>query len=52
MLDNLGKIPAVGDRFHYDNLDVEILKVDGRRAAEIRLRVEPRSDDEDEEDDD
>ena len=52
VLDNLGKIPAVGDRFHYDNLDVEILKVDGRRAAEIRLRVEPRSDDEDEEDDD
>lgn len=52
VLDNLGKIPAVGDRFHYDNLDVEILKVDGRRAAEIRLRVEPRSDNEDEEDDD
>lgn len=52
VLDNLGKIPAVGDRFHYDNLDVEILKVDGRRAAEIRLRVEPRSDDEDEENDD
>ncbi len=39
VLDNLSKIPEVGDRFTYENLEVEVLEIDGRRASEIRIRV-------------
>ena len=49
VLDNLDKIPEVGDSFEYQNLSVEVIKVDGRRAAEIKLIVNPIID-EDEED--
>ena len=48
VMDNLGKVPEVGDSFSYDNLDIEVIKVDGRRAAEISLTVNPKSDEEDE----
>lgn len=48
VMDNLGKVPEVGDSFSYDNLDIEVIKVDGRRAAEINLIVNPKSDDEEE----
>ncbi len=48
VMDNLGKVPEVGDAFSYDNLDIEVIKVDGRRAAEISLTVNPKSDGEDE----
>ena len=47
VMDNLGKIPEVGDSFSYDNLDFEVIKVDGRRAAEVNLTVNPKEDDED-----
>lgn len=51
VLDNLGKIPEVGDKFDYENLSVEVISSNGRRAAEIKLTVHPVSDeDEDEED--
>ncbi len=43
----LGKIPEVGDRFDYENLSVEVMAVDGRRAAEIKITVHPIEDDED-----
>ena len=46
VMDNLGKVPEVGDSFSYDNLDIEVIKVDGRRAAEINLIVNPKEDDE------
>lgn len=46
VLDNLGKIPEVGDKFDFDNLSVEVLKVDGRRAAEIKITVHPVEDEE------
>ena len=46
VMDNLGKVPEVGDSFSYDNLDIEVIKVDGRRAAEISLTVNPEVDDE------
>ena len=51
VLDNLGKIPEVGDTFDFDNLSVEVLKIDGRRASEIKLVVHPEED-EDEKDKD
>ena len=47
VLDNLGKIPEVGDRFEFENLSVEVMKVEGRRAAEIRLKVNPIVDEDD-----
>ena len=46
VIDNLGKVPEVGDSFSYDNLDIEVIKVDGRRAAEINLTVNPKQDEE------
>lgn len=51
VLDNLGKIPEVGDTFDFENLSVEVLKIDGRRASEIKLVVHPEED-EDEKDKD
>ncbi len=47
VLDNLGKIPQVGDEFEFENLSVKIIKVDGRRAAEIKLTVHPVEDETD-----
>lgn len=51
VLDNLGKIPEVGDKFDYENLSVEVISSNGRRAAEIKLTVHPVSDDDDDEED-
>ena len=42
----MGKIPETGDSFEYENLSVEVMKVDGRRASEIKLTVNPILDDE------
>ncbi len=41
VMDNLGKVPEVGDTFEFENLSVEVLKTDGRRAAEIKLVIHP-----------
>lgn len=41
VLENLGKIPEVGDKFDFERLSVEVVRIDGRRAAEIRLTVHP-----------
>lgn len=46
VMDQLGKIPEVGDRFDYDRLSVEVTAVDGRRASEILLTVHPAEEDE------
>ena len=51
VLDNLGKIPEVGDSFDFENLSVEVMQVDGRRAAEIRLTVHPVEDEDADESD-
>lgn len=44
VLDNLGKIPEVGDSFEYENLSVKIIKTDGKRASEIEVKVNPLPD--------
>ena len=49
VMDNLGKVPEVGDSFSYDNLDFEVIKVDGRRASEVNIVVNPKNDDEEDE---
>lgn len=41
VLDNLNKVPEVGDVFDYENFTFEVIKVDGRRAEEIKLVVNP-----------
>ena len=49
VLDNIQKVPEVGDSFDYENFTFEVIKVDGRRAEEIKLTVHPAEDgDEDE----
>lgn len=41
VLDNIDKIPEVGDEFEFENLSVQVVKIEGRRAAEIKLTVHP-----------
>ena len=48
VLDCLGKIPEIGDSFEFGNLSVEVVEVDGRRATEIKITINPVEDDEDE----
>lgn len=50
VLDNLGKIPEVGDSFEFKNLSVEVTEIDGRRATEIKLVVHPIEDEDDDDD--
>lgn len=49
VLDNLNKVPEVGDIFDYENFTFEVIKVDGRRAEEIKLTVNPVEDEEEDE---
>lgn len=43
----LGKIPKVGDSFHYENMNVTVSKIDHRRVLEIEVVVDEQiSDDE------
>ncbi len=51
VLDNLGKVPEVGDSFEYENLSVEVTETDGRRASQIKVVINPLPE-EDEDDDD
>ena len=44
LLSHLGRMPYVGERFQVDGLDVEVLEVERRRIAKVRLRRgEPES---------
>jgi CBS domain containing-hemolysin-like protein len=38
LLSHLGRMPYVGERFDVDGLDVEVLEVERRRIAKVRLR--------------
>ncbi|MBR2020821.1 MAG: HlyC/CorC family transporter, partial [Clostridia bacterium] len=49
VLDNLQKVPEVGDIFDYENFTFEVIKVDGRRAEEIKLTVNPIEDEDEDE---
>ena len=39
VIDQLGRLPQVGDRFMADGLDVTVTQVDHRRVVEIRVNV-------------
>ena len=49
VLDNIQKVPEVGDSFDYENFTFEVIKVDGRRAEEIKLTVNPAPDEDEDE---
>lgn len=46
VIEELGKIPAVGDEFTYENLHVQVTKTDPRRVLEIKVTVIETLDDE------
>ena len=39
VMEHTDKIPAVGDSFDYENLHVQVISVDGRRADKIQITV-------------
>ena len=41
MIQELGRLPQVGDHFRAQGLDVTVTRVDHRRVLEIRVRVLP-----------
>ncbi len=49
VLDNLAKVPEVGDAFEYENFSFEVISVDGRRAQEVKLTIHPAEDDDEDE---
>lgn len=50
VMEQLGRIPLMGDRFVYENLDVTVTATDNKRVLEILVNVIPPEDNEDEED--
>jgi CBS domain containing-hemolysin-like protein len=44
LLSNLGRMPYVGETFDVDDLSVEVLEVERRRIAKIRVRRRDRAD--------
>ena len=41
VLAGVGRVPAVGEKFQLDGLDVEILEAEGRRIHKVRIRRRP-----------
>lgn len=41
VLSRVGRVPAVGERFEFEGLDVEILEAERRRIHKIRIRRHP-----------
>lgn len=52
VLEQLGKIPEVGDSFDYENLHVEVIKTDSRRVLEIKVVVNEEEDEDEKPQDD
>ena len=46
VLSRVGRVPAVGERFEFEGLDVEILEAERRRIHKVRLRRRPATTDE------
>ncbi len=38
LLSHLGRVPAVGEKFDIDGLDVEVLEAERRRIDKVRVR--------------
>jgi len=37
VMDNLGRVPAAGDRFEWDGQTFEVLDMDGRRVDKVLI---------------
>ena len=44
VMEAIGRVPEVGDRFQSDGLDVTVTQVDHRRVLEIQVVVLPEED--------
>jgi CBS domain containing-hemolysin-like protein len=49
VMEQMGKIPDVGDSFEYDNVSVTVTELDGQRVSQIKMQVTPKPEEEDEE---
>ncbi len=49
VMEQMGKIPDVGDSFEYDNVSVTVTELDGQRVSQIKMQVTPKPEDEEEE---
>jgi len=43
VMSEIGRVPAVGDRFQYENLDVTVTSIQNHRVLEIRVVVVPEA---------
>lgn len=50
VMEQLGRIPLMGDRFIYENLDVTVTATDNKRVLEILVNVIPKENEDDEDD--
>lgn len=41
VMENLGKIAEIGDKFTYGNLDVTVTEIDGRRVSKVKIIKNP-----------
>ena len=51
ILEIAGKVPSRGDVYHYENMTIRILEMDGHRVGKIKLHVDRPSAEEEDEDD-
>ena len=50
LMEELDKLPVMGDSFSYDHLDIKVTETDAHRATYIRVTVNEVADDQDEDD--
>lgn len=49
VMEQMGKIPDVGDSFEYENVSVTVTELDGQRVSQIKIQVTPKPEEEEEE---
>ncbi len=49
VMEQMGKIPNVGDSFEYENVSVTVTELDGQRVSQIKMQVTPKPDEDEEE---
>ena len=48
VMEQMGKIPDVGDTFEYDNVSVTVTELDGQRVSQIKMQVTPKPEEDEE----
>lgn len=48
VMEQMGKIPEVGDSFEYDNVSVTVTELDGQRVSQIKMHITPKPDEDEE----